>query len=178
MQQLQNVSEWDQEENCDVSYTAIKMSPSVLLTGCTKSYGGLNYNEVITICFDHSPYWPRLTDQGRQLLLLLISNSRMEKHFCKCQSGIIESLWRLYVGVCICVAQVQTLLSQIPTILDVQVCMWIVCAFKVHILCVENRNMIFFVHFSFVHMFLCLCNCPEFIYSQRIIEENNLVSPS
>lgn len=92
MQQLQNVSEWDQEENCDVSYTAIKMSPSVLLTGCTKSYGGLNYNEVITICFDHSPYWPRLTDQGRQLLLLLISNSRMEKHFCKCQSGIIESL--------------------------------------------------------------------------------------
>lgn len=154
MQQLQNVSEWDQEENCDVSYTAIKMSPSVLLTGCTKSYGGLNYNEVITICFDHSPYWPRLTDQGRQLLLLLISNSRMEKHFCKCQSGIIESLWRLYVGVCICVAQVQTLLSQIPTILDVQVCMWIVCAFKVHILCVENRNMIFLCIFL-----LCTCFC-------------------
>lgn len=167
MQQLQNVSEWDQEENCDVSYTAIKMSPSVL-TGCTKFYRGLNYNEVITICFDHSPYWPRLTDQGRRLLLLLISNSRMEKHFCKCQSGSIESLWRLYVGVCSCVAEVQTLLSQIPIILDVQVCMRIVCAFKVHIQCVENRNMIFFLCIFLLCTCLCVCATPlnSFIHKE------------
>lgn len=144
------------------------MSPSVFLPGCTKSYGGLNYNEVIAICFDHSPYWPRLTDQGRQLLLLLlISNSRMEKHFCKCQSGIIESLWRLYVGVCICVAEVQTLLFQKPTILDVQVCMWIVCVHRCIGLpskCIYSVSKIeiwFFLCIFLLCTCFCLCATPQ-----------------